>query len=83
MKLYKLCRKCGESKELDEFSNSRTQKDGKKSYCKQCDRLLEKERYNNKKSDRQKQIKKWNREHQDKMRIYKKNWIERQKLLKK
>ena len=32
----KVCRNCGKTKELDEFYNDKSRKDGKYSYCKVC-----------------------------------------------
>jgi len=32
----KTCKKCGQEKELSEFSNKSSEKDGKHRYCKQC-----------------------------------------------
>lgn len=81
-KIYKLCKKCGYSKEISEFSDCSTQKDGKKSYCRPCDRAYNKERYERIKPDRQKQIRAWNAKNKEKLKEYKKNYIERQKLLK-
>jgi hypothetical protein len=34
----KLCKKCGETKSHDEFSNSKAYKDGKQLYCKACNK---------------------------------------------
>jgi len=41
----KTCTKCRESKPLDEFYNHKGRKDGKSEVCKDCDKLLHKERY--------------------------------------
>ena len=35
----KICSNCGIEKELEEFSNRKTSKDGKRSWCKVCDKL--------------------------------------------
>jgi hypothetical protein len=43
--MKKICTKCKEEKHLDEFSNYKSSKDGKRIYCKICSRIKSKERY--------------------------------------
>jgi hypothetical protein len=43
--MKKVCTKCKEEKHLDEFSNYKSSKDGKRIYCKVCSRIKSKERY--------------------------------------
>lgn len=45
----KVCPKCGQEKELDEFGLNKTTKDGRQTYCKQCQLEYNKKYYENKK----------------------------------
>jgi superfamily II helicase len=38
----KLCKKCKTEKELTEFYNVKTNKDGKSNWCKECNRKISK-----------------------------------------
>lgn len=59
----KICRKCFEEKNVDEFRNDRSRKDGKYPYCKQCSRGYRRERFNANPKTREserKRLKKYN-----------------------
>lgn len=64
----KICVKCRVEKELNEFSNNKSKKDGKCVYCRGCYKAVNKEwRQNN--PDRDRQIhKKWKQNNSDKVR---------------
>jgi hypothetical protein len=34
----KVCKKCKIEKKIEEFSNNKNEKDGKSSYCKECEK---------------------------------------------
>lgn len=46
----KVCKKCGEEKEITEFDNNKTNKDKLSCYCKACNKILKKEYYEKNKS---------------------------------
>jgi hypothetical protein len=41
----KVCRKCSKTKEIEKFSKDKRRKDGHGSYCKECDNIRNRERY--------------------------------------
>lgn len=43
---YKICKKCGENKDLSEFSKNAIKKDGLQIYCKSCKKIYGKDHYN-------------------------------------
>lgn len=52
MRPTKHCSKCNLEKPLEEFSNCARGKYGKKSYCKECDRIHNQDLYNKNKNKR-------------------------------
>ena len=57
-KKYKTCKKCGEVKELCEFSIAKHRLDGRNSVCQDCNRKYQREYYRKKKSKKAKSLKK-------------------------
>ena len=41
----KVCSKCGQEKDIEEFHRDRTRKDGRQSYCKACQSAYKKKKY--------------------------------------
>lgn len=55
----KVCKKCNQEKELNQFCNKKDEKDGKHRYCKECKKISSKIEYNNTKEIHLKRTKKW------------------------
>lgn len=66
--MKKICTRCKEDKDLEEFSNYRSSKDGKHIYCKVCSRDKSKERY----SQDAERIKKYREDNKEKIKEIKK-----------
>lgn len=78
--IKKICVRCEVPQSVANFNKSNTSKDGYKSYCRQCDKEKNHERYNQKKDLIIKNIKTWQDKNQDKVSEYKKNFYEKNKL---
>lgn len=69
----KKCSKCGKIKELDEFRKCNKNKGGLHNYCASCHSEDSREKYNNNKTRRLKQIKKWQAENKERIKGYRIN----------
>lgn len=70
----KKCTKCGKVKQLSEFNNRSSSKDGKRSECSMCQRAYDREWYKRnsdfKKAQVKTYIKRWRKEHPEEARLY-------------
>ena len=67
---FKVCSKCGENLSVDMFYSSKTSKDGLKGICKNCDKLLAKQRYYKNKEDPERYEQMKTRDKERKRRLY-------------
>lgn len=70
----KKCAKCNEFKTLEEFSDQKKGRFGKKSYCKICDREYNKINYEDKRANRITQIQLWQSQNQNKYKQYQRKY---------
>lgn len=71
----KACRKCKQNKPLDEFYNSERTKDGKRTECKECERLMhQKWAENNREKVREHSLA-YQRRHKEKCKAKQKKWL--------
>lgn len=70
----KECIKCHKVKPSDEFHNRKDSKDGKRSYCKECQSKYNAKHYQEHREEQLKKTKIYNQEHRDERRIQKKNY---------
>jgi len=62
----KVCKKCKIEKKIEEFSNNKNEKDGKSSYCKECEKKR-KQQYRDKNRDRlNESARKWRKDNPEK-----------------
>ncbi len=78
----KICSKCKQEKNLEEFRNQKKGKFGKKNYCRICDDENARALYLKNQLFRTLQVEQWNRENPDKVKQYQKNWVEKSKASK-
>ena len=68
------CGKCHEVKAVSEFYKNKSQKDGVKTICKDCDNKCSKEHYKQNTDKRKKQMIEYNKQNVDKRKEYKKEY---------
>ena len=81
--VIKICKHCLDSKEASEFNKQTRAKDGLKSICKQCDKILNAKRYALKKQSIILQVKDWQRNNVEKVKQIKNNYYVSKKKSKK
>lgn len=77
MEVTKKCTKCGEEKPLAQFSKQNGTKDGLKYSCKICNSKIAKDRYSVHKEDHIEKVRKWQAEHPEQVREYKRAYKEK------
>lgn len=70
----KICSKCNEGKKLNDFYNKKDSKDGKASFCKDCNSKLSKEKYLKNKEVIKKRVKTYSQKNKDKIKSYQKEY---------
>lgn len=73
----KICRKCRAAKDLESFNNFYRAKDGKKSYCKECEKQYNRARYSIKKETIKSQVRAWQAANPDKLKEYEEKFSEK------
>lgn len=71
---YKECRKCGESKPLEDFYRDRSKKDGRGSYCKECGRSYARDWRRKNPERTAENWKRWHEQNPERMAEWRKQW---------
>lgn len=74
----KICKNCGTEKDPSEFNNQSRSKDGKKSFCRICDKELNKARYLRLEKHIVKQVKEWQKKNPEKVKAAKDKYRNKQ-----
>jgi len=75
----KICKKCGESKAVENFGKQAKSKDGLKNYCKECIAEINKERYIKNKDKYIAKVREWQKNNKKKVNLYKKRYARRKR----
>lgn len=73
----KICRKCRAVKDLELFDNYYRSKDGKKSYCKECEKEYNRARYERKREVIKNQVRAWQAANPEKLKEYEEKFSEK------
>lgn len=79
--MKKICKKCGKNRRIGKFGKDKRMFDGKRIYCKDCIRILNKKAKSTIKGKEvnQKTIKKWKDDNKDKIKKYNKEYYQKKK----
>lgn len=76
----KTCTKCGQSKDLDDFYNSKKSKDGKRTECKKCESESNKKWHLDNPDKHRERSKKWNQQNPEKVKKSSKSRYQKEKI---
>jgi len=79
METTKTCKKCNTEKNLNQFDKQKDCKLGVKNYCKECYKLINKERYDKKRDDIIRQNRQYQYAHPEKYQEYQKTYYQNKK----
>ena len=75
----KACRKCGDTKDLDQFGRQTSTKDGYKYFCKSCIAASNKRRYQKDPERHKTLVKNWQKKNKSKVKAYKKSYLDKKR----
>ena len=75
----KICKKCGNSKSLEDFGKQAKSKDGLKNYCKTCIADINRARYEKNKDHHISKVRAWQKKNKKKVNLYKKRYARRKR----
>ena len=71
---FKRCSKCGQVKPIGDFNKCKMASDGLQRYCKQCQKAVRKEYYQNHRENELKKIAEWRSNNKEKWKAYQSEW---------